>query len=169
MIRLDIGSKDERVRPEYTTVDLYAEAADVRADMGDLPYEDGTVDEIWASHVLEHVGPERTEAVLREWLRILIPGHMVVIVVPNLDDACRNWLKPGTELVRARKLIFGEGTGPGEWHMNGWSPGDLGREVMAAGFEIVAIYTARETEESHLGGSYWHEGEQIVVEARKPL
>jgi SAM-dependent methyltransferase len=167
-IRLDIGSKDLRYRPDYTTVDLYAPEADVQADMGELPFDDDSVSDIWASHVLEHVGPERTDAILREWLRVLMPGHVAVIVVPNLDDACRFWLRPGSGLEKARKLIFGEGAGPGDFHMNGWNPGDLDREVKAAGFEVARIYVKAETAEDNLAGSYWHDVESIVIEARKP-
>lgn len=168
MLKLDIGSKDLRVRPDFTTVDLFNDAADVQADMGDLPYPNNSVSEIWASHVLEHVGPERTDSILREWLRVLIPGCTAIIIVPNLDDACRYWLKPGGDLVKARMLLFGDATGAGEYHMNGWNPGDLNREVLAAGFEIARIYTSVETAEANLNGSYWHDVESIVVEARKP-
>lgn len=167
-MKLDVGSNKLRYRPDYTTVDLHAPEADVRADMGDLPYPDDSIDAIWASHVLEHVPPERTDAVLQEWLRVLAPGRIATVVVPNLDDACRNWLKPGGGLEKARKLIFGEGSGPGETHMNGWNPGDLDREIRAAGFDVARIYVMAESADSNLDGSYWHDVESIICEARKP-
>lgn len=60
-----------------------AEAAGVqgrRADMHDLPFEDGFFDRIWASHVLEHsAGPL---VALREWYRVLKPGGRMLIWGP---------------------------------------------------------------------------------------
>lgn len=57
---------------------------DIEAEIGDLPVDDGSCDEIRASHVLEHVSYKRTESVLRHWFSKLRPGGIVKIAVPNL-------------------------------------------------------------------------------------
>ena len=45
------------------------------ADVSHLPmYGDGTVDLIYASHVLEHFGRQQYPVVLREWHRLLRPA-----------------------------------------------------------------------------------------------
>ena len=48
-------------------------------------YADNSVDEIRASHVLEHFPRSQTVAVVREWFRVLKPGGVMKIAVPNFD------------------------------------------------------------------------------------
>ena len=48
-------------------------------------YADDSVDEIRASHILEHFPHAQTLAVIREWYRVLKPGGTMKISVPNLD------------------------------------------------------------------------------------
>lgn len=164
-MKLDIGSAQARFR-DFTTVDLYAPEADVKADAGDLPFPDNSVDEIWASHILEHIEPPRVQPVLREWLRVLKPGAICRIATPDLDDACRAWLerRPG-----AHGMIFGMYDGPGQYHYVGWGPLEMRDELRAAGFEILSVQTYRETADDNLGGTYWHDMVNIFAEVRKPL
>lgn len=58
-----------------------------------LPFEDGTVDAVYASHVLEHLDFEEGTRLLRECRRVLKPGGVVRIVVPDLEDLCRFYLQ----------------------------------------------------------------------------
>jgi predicted SAM-dependent methyltransferase len=163
-MKLDIGSQAARFK-DFTTVDLYATEADIKADAGALPFDDNSVEEIWASHILEHIPPPRVQAVLKEWLRVLIPGGLARIVIPDLDDACRAWLqrKPG-----AQSMIFGMYEGEGQVHYLGWGALELRDELAAAGFHIVTVQTFAETAENNLGGTYWHNMVNIFAEVRKP-
>jgi predicted SAM-dependent methyltransferase len=164
-VKLDIGSQDARYQ-DYTTVDLYAPGADIKADAGDLPFDDNSVEAIWASHILEHIRPARVQAVLREWLRVLQPGGTLTIAVPDLDDACRAWLerRPG-----AQSMIFGAFEGEGQTHYLGWGPLEMRDELRAAGFNIVSVQTYRETADDNLGGTYWHDMVNIFAIVRKPM
>lgn len=165
-LKLDLGSSSLRVREDYTTVDLYAPEADVKAELGALPYPDDSVDEIWASHCLEHVEWERTTDVLREWLRVLRPGAPAIISVPNLDYAARYWLH-GPKRADALQLLFGDPAVPGGLHRGGWGPPEFRADLEAAGFEIVKLETIFETPENVVG-SYVHHCETIRAEVVKP-
>ena len=44
---------------------------------------DASVDEIRASHVLEHFPRAQAMAVLREWVRVLKPGGLLRVAVPD--------------------------------------------------------------------------------------
>jgi len=46
-------------------------------------YADGSVDEVRASHVLEHISFHETDKVLAEWVRVLKPGGRLRIAVPD--------------------------------------------------------------------------------------
>jgi SAM-dependent methyltransferase len=159
---LDIGSGAFRYK-DYTTVDLYAPEADIKADMGALPIESRTIDDIWASHCLEHVMPDRVQAVLTEWLRVLKPGGILKVVVPDLDDACRAWLERRNG---ALSMLYGS-VGPGGPHYHGWGALELRDELMIAGFEVLSIQTFRETAGHNLGGTYFHLMVNLYAEARK--
>jgi predicted SAM-dependent methyltransferase len=163
-VKLDIGSQDARYQ-DYTTVDLYAPGADIKADAGALPIPDDCVTDIWASHILEHIRPDRVQPVLREWLRVLAPGGTATVVTPDLDDACRAWLE---RRPAAQGMIFGQYDGPGQTHYLGWGAVELRDELRAAGFDVVSVQTFRETAEENLGGTYWHNMLNIFAVVRKP-
>lgn len=162
-VKLDIGSDRGRFQ-DFTTVDLYAPNPDIRADAKELPFADNSVDEIWASHILEHLKPPDVQPALREWLRVLKPGARARIVIPDLDDACRAWLE---RRPAAQSMIFGAYEGPGQVHYLGWGAVELRDELAAAGFHVVSVQTMRETAEHNLGGSYFHTMLNIFAEVKK--
>ena len=164
-LKLDLGPSTLRVAEGYTTVDKYAPEADVQADLGALPYPDGSVTEIWASHCLEHIEPARVGAVLAEWHRVLRPTGPAIISVPNLDYAARYWLH-GPDRGAALQLLFGSPDEPGGLHQTGWSPASFRAELEAAGFAVVRLDVIFETAETAVG-SFWHECETIRAEVVK--
>ena len=57
---------------------------DVFGDGADLSqFSDNTFDEIRASHVLEHISQNRTVQTLKEWNRVLVPGGVARVIVPD--------------------------------------------------------------------------------------
>ncbi len=53
-----------------------------------IVFDSCVADEIRASHCLEHVSHRETMNVLREWVRVLKPGGLLKIAVPDFDVAC---------------------------------------------------------------------------------
>jgi predicted SAM-dependent methyltransferase len=78
-VRLNIGAGGTII-PGYTPIDIKD-----GVEAGKLPYADESVDEIYASHVLEHIPHARTALVLQEWRRVLKPGGVVRIGVPDFN------------------------------------------------------------------------------------
>lgn len=60
---------------------------DIVASATDLPFEDASVDRLYAGHVLEHLTPEDVVKALREFRRVIRPEGKVMIVLPDLDVA----------------------------------------------------------------------------------
>jgi len=148
--RLDIGAGDPanedrkrelglpcRPAGAWTTVDAFC-PADVNAEMWDLPFADGAITEIWSSHALEHVATDRVGPTLAEWFRVLAPGGLLTLQVPDLDHACRYWLEHQGD-PWALAILFGGQHHPGDFHRTGFSRGTLERELAAAGFEDVTV------------------------------
>jgi SAM-dependent methyltransferase len=110
---LDIGYKGGNenavpVLPHAIGVDLdYPGYDGVR-----LPFADGSVDTVFGSHVLEHVGDARLA--LRDWFRVLRTGGFIVCVVPH-------------QFLYERKQDL-----PSNWsaaHLRFYTPGTLLRDV----------------------------------------
>jgi predicted SAM-dependent methyltransferase len=83
-LRVELGSGPFPT-PGYVHVDSdwRARHLEYRRPVWDLPFGDGSVQEILAVHVLEHVHPGELGRTLREWRRILRPGGAARIHVPN--------------------------------------------------------------------------------------
>ena len=58
-----------------------------------LPDADGSVDEVRASHVLEHFPFGATHKILAEWVRVLKPGGVLKISVPDFQVVARAYLE----------------------------------------------------------------------------
>jgi SAM-dependent methyltransferase len=81
-IRLNIGADRTQIAG-FLSVDFNPDVhPDVLAEADNLPFPDDSVDEIFASHVLEHL-PFESPA-LQEWLRVLKPDGMLTVAVPDI-------------------------------------------------------------------------------------
>lgn len=60
-----------------------------------LPHATGAVDVIYTSHMLEHLFREDAEAFLRECHRVLRPGGVLRLVVPDLALSVKEYLEHG--------------------------------------------------------------------------
>jgi predicted SAM-dependent methyltransferase len=81
--------------PEWINLDaapVYPEiiAHDLRRG---FPYEAESFDAVYGSHVLEHLDPSAGAQLLRECFRVLKPGGIVRIVVPDLETIARLYLQ----------------------------------------------------------------------------
>lgn len=77
-LRLNIGAGSEVKLPGFTAIDR-----ENGQEAYPLPYADGSVEEIYASHILEHFPAGNTQNVLDEWARVLKPGGRMRIAVPD--------------------------------------------------------------------------------------
>lgn len=144
LLKLDIGAGNAPRDSTYTTVDAYTDA-DIKAEAWDIPLEDNSVDEIWSSHMLEHLPMARVPEALREWFRILKVGGRAEIQVPNMDYIAKYWLT-GENRQWAEMIIFGNQAHEGEFHKCAFTPGLIRGDLEAAGFivkrvEIVMAYS----------------------------
>jgi predicted SAM-dependent methyltransferase len=69
-----------------------------------LPFEEGTFNVVYCSHVLEHFEPDTTEEIIREIFRVLKKGGIVRILVPDLEQICRNYIKYLEDSVNGDKI-----------------------------------------------------------------
>ena len=87
-IRLFVGVGSDGIRPVgYKTIDIDPKNnPDIVADAAKLDnIETGSAAEFYASHVLEHFSWPRALLVLKEWARVLSPGGVLKIAVPDME------------------------------------------------------------------------------------
>ncbi len=58
-----------------------------------LPFEDRSCAVVYHSHVLEHIPPPRVPAFIAECFRVLTPGGVLRIAVPDLEGIARAYLR----------------------------------------------------------------------------
>ena len=84
-MKLDIGCGKNK-KEGYIGIDQFPmEGVDLVLDIRKekLPYEDNEVDEVHASHFLEHLTAEERVSMLNEIYRVLKPGGTVTIITPH--------------------------------------------------------------------------------------
>ncbi len=135
-MRLYLGSRDY-CPAGYLTVDINPQFhPDILADVTDLAnVETGTVDEICASHILEHLPWPTAFKALAEWARVLRRGGVLRVAVPDLA-ALGAMLAEGRNAWGAAGLIYGLGrlTNPLEAHQYGYTRGMLLEVLRSLGF-----------------------------------
>ena len=93
---LDIGCGPGKTYPHWVGVDNCADETlfgmkcnpDIRIeDAGDLSvFQARSMDNVFSSHLLEHIEPERVSAVLKEWWRVLKEGGHLTLYLPDEDE-----------------------------------------------------------------------------------
>jgi predicted SAM-dependent methyltransferase len=58
-----------------------------------LPFPDATFDAVYAYHIFEHLTPLHGERCARQIFKLLKPGGIWRISVPDLESACRDYLR----------------------------------------------------------------------------
>jgi len=84
-----------RLHPGWTNLDFEAAAPGVVAHdlRRGIPYPDDTFEAVYHSHVLEHFPRDGARRLLEECRRVLRPGGVLRVVVPDLEDLAAAYLE----------------------------------------------------------------------------
>lgn len=157
-LHLGCGS---RCIPGWVHVDLADfPHIDIRHGVDVLPMGDGIADAIYACHVLEHFARKETPGVLAEWFRVLRPGGVLRVCVPDFAKwtALYHDLAGTIALAAVHGSIFGRQDGPFNIHYQAFDETALRSALLSAGFREPHRYDWRETEHAwldDLSQTYW--------------
>lgn len=163
-MNLHLGcGKDLRVG--WTNVDLI-DGADVKSDIGDMPFGDESADAVMAIHVFEHLAFTEELRVFNEIYRVLRTGGKLLFEVPDLLWICKQITKAndvwhdfykitgdpndkqygfgygaGTGAVHGQLMtyLYGNQTTDYQYHRNGWTQGKVAGIARHYGYEITKL------------------------------
>lgn len=84
-----------RCHPDWVNLDIAPLAPGVIAHdlRTGLPFPDNSCEAVYHSHVLEHIPKSEARSFIRECQRVLKPGGILRVVVPDLEQICRLYLE----------------------------------------------------------------------------
>jgi SAM-dependent methyltransferase len=137
--RVNVGCGHNLER-DYLNVDSRRlPGVDVLAEAGALPFELESVDEIYSSHVLEHVPLESLRrVVLPHWLGVLRPGGLLRAIVPDAEAMLREYAKGAMSFDDLREVTFGLQEYDGDFHFGMFSRDGLRALLTETGLVDIA-------------------------------
>lgn len=83
-----------------------------------LPYEDGTVDEVWMIHCLEHIEFPFWETIFREAARVLKPNGIFLLAYPEFSECAKRFIaNTGGQRAFWRNTLYGRQLYPSDYHV----------------------------------------------------
>jgi predicted SAM-dependent methyltransferase len=142
IIKLNIGAGGTK-KDGFVSVDAFNKKADILAPANDTGFSDDSIDEIFSSHMIEHIDRAQLPDVLSHWYNILKKGGKVHILVPNAQLYLKEWLAAverkdweHLEGWGTRWIMGFEGKGTGMYHVNLFHPETLKRALEKIGFKV---------------------------------
>jgi hypothetical protein len=125
----------------YVNVDRRELAGvDVVAEVGDLPFEEGAVQEISSAHLLEHFPQELLRRrLLPFWRTLLMPGGTFRAVVPDGEAMLAGVAAGNYSFSDFREVLFGSQDYDGDFHFNLFTPDSLCALLEEAGFKDTRV------------------------------
>jgi len=101
-------------------------------------FEDSSIEEIYASHVFEHVLQSEVNKTLKGIHRVLVDGGKFYVSVPDMDILCRMFIDPKAPLrvkFHAMRMMFGGQIDKFDIHYFGWNHQFMIDFLIQAGFK----------------------------------
>jgi hypothetical protein len=149
-IRFNMGCGKDKI-PGYIGVDKHSDTADLKVDVLKMDLPNGVADEIFASHLIEHLPQHRAPEILHKWHNSLKPEGKLVLETPNFDEMCRDYLNAKDEAEKRMMMVCIFGAAPEDDsaevkekgalhpHLWGYTPQTLTDLCKAIGFKDVKI------------------------------
>jgi predicted SAM-dependent methyltransferase len=136
-MKLHIGG--EQVKESWKILNIQPkEGVDFIGDISNLSqFADASIDEIYASHTLEHVPQKKMAETLRGIYRVLKAEGKFYISVPDLDILCHTFISPVAPMevkFQMMRMMFGGQEDNFDFHYFGWNQALLYQYLGTAGF-----------------------------------
>ncbi|MDX8531110.1 methyltransferase domain-containing protein [Mesorhizobium sp. VK25A] len=142
-LRLNLGCGHIAL-PNYINVDSRdLPGVDVVADVGALPFEESSVDEIFSAHLIEHFPLETMRRqLLPYWRSRLRPGGAFKVVTPDAAAMVQATAAGTMSFDDFREVTYGAQDYDGDYHFNLFTPESLRALLHEAGFKEISVPVA---------------------------
>ena len=140
MLRLNLGSGRFDLKG-YENIDL-----DKGTNAYPLDYNSVTVDEIRASHLLEHFSEKEILLVLRDWVDKLRPGGIMKIAVPDFDKIAEDYVAKKKHEFPVNAYIMGAQEDEYDFHKSLFNNKSLTKYLEMAGLVNIEPWEAEYTD-----------------------
>ena len=106
-------------------------------------YSDGSIDEIYACHVLEHFGRWEYKDVLRRWYELLSTNGLLRIAVPNFEAVCHHYVK-NNNLKSLMGFLYGGQDYDENFHYVAFDFKTLETDLKSIGYREVGYWNSEE-------------------------
>ena len=135
------------ILPGFINIDSrHLEGVEVVSAADDLRFPDGSVDLIYACHVLEHFPRRDTQRVLQEWRRVLKPEGTLRLSVPDFDAVCRAYRTARAPLALLLGHLVGGQEYPENTHLMIYDYQYLTTLLSEVGFRRIRLWDWGNTE-----------------------
>ena len=174
-IFLHLGAGTRKL-PGFINIDIEP-GADMQLDLTQsLPWDDRSVDGIFSEHFIEHISQADAIRLLRECRRILVPGGVVRIATPDLQEMVRDyaeqrihpdWEKFGLGWTANRCERFNIGM---RWWGHQWmyDEEELTRLARMVGLEVRRRCLIGESDLPMFRNLEYRESSTLILELEKP-
>lgn len=139
-----------------------------------LPYPDGSVDEIRASHVLEHFPHGQIGDVLNDWTRALKPGGQLRVAVPDFGKIAQGYVSGAP--INTMGYVMGGQVDEADYHKTIFDEATLKRDLATAGLMLIREWRSELSDDCaalpislNLGGTKpYHDGLKISAAMSVP-
>ena len=139
-MKLHIGGKEKKEGWSILNIQKN-DNVDFVGDISDLSqFDNESIDEIYASHVVEHVNQKNIPKTPKGIHRVLKNDGKFYISVPDMDILCRIFLDPKAPpkvKFHVMRMMFGGQTDEFDFHYFGWNMLFLKDFLTVAGFKKI--------------------------------
>ncbi len=148
--KLHLGCGEIKI-PGYINIDSRkTNATDIIHDIKDLSiFENDSVDEIYACHVLEHFGRFEVNDILKNWNKTLKQNGVLKIAVPDFESICSIYNETNKISLIEGPVIGGQ-TYENNFHYNIFDYDKLKKILLDCGYKSIERYNWKETEHSEI-------------------
>jgi predicted SAM-dependent methyltransferase len=104
------------------------------------PFKTNSVDLVYVSHCLEHIGHQRVDEVLAEWWRVLKPGGVLRLGVPDFEQLLAAFEAGGRNIETIQFFLMGGQDYPLNVHRTSFTKASLTNRLRAVGFREVRTW-----------------------------